>query len=81
MTGYKTCPVCGLSPKATHGEVFKFCDICPSCGTQFGYSDSGREHSELLDHWEADGYPWRSRTRPTPENWDPIEQLKAAGLA
>jgi hypothetical protein len=53
--------------------------ICPSCGTEFGYHDSGRTYDYLRSLWIANGAQWWSRNRHAPPNWDAWEQLKEAG--
>jgi len=83
MTDGFICPVCGYpepeSPAydAVLGNWYQ--EICPSCGTQFGYDDAGRGHSELRARWIAGGAKWWSR-RCEPPGFDGIEQLRAAGL-
>lgn len=69
------CPVCGYSLSEPAAD----CDICPCCGTQFGYSDSGRSHAQLRDIWVLNGALWWSRTRQRPPAWNPWMQLIAAG--
>jgi len=66
------CPVCGFDrlPEEPEDHV-----ICPSCGTQFGYHDVTRSHSELRSQWVAMGMPWRSRRVPKPDRWSPTLQL------
>ncbi len=78
-----TCPVCGYASLAepphdeTGGASF---EICPSCGTEFGYDDASKSHAELRKLWLAAGAPWRSRATAPPPDWSAIEQLRAAGL-
>ena len=78
------CPVCGyggLTEEAwTDGNPSD--EICPSCGTQFGYDDAAgapgdsrrAAHRRLRERWVASGCSWSSR-RPVPEGWDPAGQL------
>jgi rubredoxin len=72
-----TCPVCGFNkledPPAND-------EICPSCGTQFGYHDFTRSHAELRVRWLANGALWHSRVDPQPPNWNGIRQLFDTGL-
>ena len=65
------CPVCGYSHRIPAGD----CDICPSCGTQFGYSDSGRTHTQLREVWVQNGAPWSSWAYQPPLAWNPWMQL------
>lgn len=62
------CPVCrypGLEdPPENH-------EICPSCGTQFGYHDARRSHAELREMWLSQGAKWHSRVVPRPIWWNP----------
>lgn len=70
------CPVCGYhmeDPPERH-------NICPSCGTEFGYHDSGRTHEQLRRLWACSGASWWSPVDLKPNNWDPCKQLLAAGL-
>jgi len=69
------CPTCGYPFK----EPFEDSDICPSCGTQFGYSDSGRTYLELRESWVRLGAPWHSRVVAKPRGWNPWLQLIDAG--
>lgn len=76
------CPVCGLDLKfkAWDNGMPKDDEICPCCGTQFGYHDSTWNknpliHSELRQKWINGGMRWWSDNSP-PKNWDPKEQLE-----
>jgi hypothetical protein len=76
-----SCPVCGfdgLDEQPWTGDLPSD-DICPSCGTQFGYQDmrgtlAERElrWAELRQAWLDRGRPWTSRVEPRPENWPPM---------
>lgn len=71
------CPVCGydrLEEMAYDGTAPSF-EICPSCGTEFGYDDSGRSHEELRSTWVAKGCHWWSTFQSPPPGWDPTDQL------
>lgn len=65
------CPVCGyrlpFAPADHH--------ICPSCGTEFGYDDSGVSHEQLRERWMRSGPKWWSPVDARPSNWDPREQM------
>ena len=79
-----TCPVCGFRHlheppwDSDSGSL----EICPSCGTQFGYSDAAggdaasreRRHRELRAEWIRGGMSWWS-TRTPPADWSPFEQV------
>jgi hypothetical protein len=68
-----TCPVCGYDrlqyPPDDH-------NICPSCGTQFGYTDAGVSHDELFSEWLLGGAHWQSRVIQPPPDWNRYEQIK-----
>lgn len=40
--------------------------ICPSCGTEFGYTDATTTHQQLRARWEAGGRRWHSRVMAAP---------------
>lgn len=69
-----SCPVCkyrGLEyPPANH-------NICPCCGTEFGYDDNRKSHAELRRQWIMGGAHWFDGVPPV--NWDPNMQLYRAG--
>ena len=72
------CPVCGfpgLSRPAAGWE------ICPCCGTEFGYDDANRSYAELRRRWIEDGCEWFALSCPAPEGWNAQEQLEKAGFA
>jgi hypothetical protein len=71
------CPVCGYP---LGGGIEEF-DICPSCGTQFGYSDAVRPHADLRARWVARGAPWIGPPAFRPPGWSAVGQLVAAGHA
>ena len=85
MTVRNICPVCGfdgLGQPAWINDAPSF-EICPSCGTEFGYDDGGRvgevraaRQRELREAWKAAGCPWWSQNRLPLTGWDPHEQLK-----
>jgi len=77
-----TCPVCGFAALSTAPENHT---ICPSCGTQFGYSDSGPEpigqiHAGLRQYWMDHGAKWQSKRVSAPFLWNPWKQLIDAKL-
>ena len=69
------CPTCGYPLSDPIADA----DICPSCGTQFGYSDSGRSYAELRETWVRHGARWHSRVVRVPRLWNPWLQLIQAG--
>jgi hypothetical protein len=66
------CPVCGYALAYPPTDFH----ICPSCGTEFGYDDSGTTYEELRSRWISSGPSWWSPADPMPRNWDPFEQMK-----
>ena len=90
---HQSCPVCGFQLFATSWVNNLASDeICPCCGTQFGYDDIIRSsgdflktkqlYDELRAKWIASGMKWWSQNslRPKPEKWNPQEQLKNIGV-
>jgi hypothetical protein len=77
------CPVCGFAgltePPYDSAGCASF-DICPCCGTEFGYDDATKSHGELRKDWLAAGASWRSKAQGPPPNWDPLTQLRESGL-
>jgi hypothetical protein len=76
------CPVCGYNSLRKPPENH---EICPSCGTQFGYTDETPEplalaHTRLRRNWISNGARWHSRVVPQPPFWDPWTQLISAHL-
>ena len=62
------CPVCNFAHKPEKWS------ICPCCGIEFGYEDSGRSYQELREVWLATGPVfWKE---PQPEGWDWRKQLE-----
>jgi hypothetical protein len=83
LPGGFVCPVCGWndppSPPYADGQGYWALEICPSCGTQFGYHDCNTSHQELRQRWLESGARWSSPGLPPPD-FDGVEQLKRAGL-
>lgn len=67
-----TCPVCGYDHLRRPPENFI---ICPSCGTEFGYSDSNVTNDLLRAEWLLRGAPWHSAVTPPPMGWNASRQL------
>ncbi len=58
------CPVCGLDwrwtePRQLVSESF---NICPQCGVEFGYQDSGYSHEHLRREWINAALPQKSES-------------------
>ena len=74
------CPVCGYNglhePAYDRFGCSSF-EICPCCGTEFGYQDAGRSHESLRAEWIANGMPWWSDARKAPPDWNPLQQLRS----
>lgn len=71
MTKHFLCPVCEF---IMDFPPYDF-NICPCCGTEFGYSDSGRSYEELRRDWLWHGAQWSSRIQQPPKGWNAISQL------
>jgi hypothetical protein len=70
------CPVCGYGMQDPPRDN----NICPSCGTEFGYDDAGRTFSDIRDAWLRIDAPWSSRVAGPPNNWNAYVQMLSAGL-
>ncbi len=70
------CPVCGY-PDLESQPVNH--EICPSCGTQFGYDDYLRSHAALRQEWLSSGAQWFLKGYQ-PYCWNAYRQLENAGL-
>lgn len=68
------CPVCGY-PDLADPPVDMSYEICPSCGTEFGYTDFSRSHFELMLDWLRTGPRWHAEWMPPPVGWNPRRQL------
>ena len=77
------CPVCGMHlDSAAWTDGLASFDICPCCGTQFGYDDCcGGDaavrrawYRQARKAWVAGGMRWWSSHKP-PAGWDPVRQL------
>jgi hypothetical protein len=69
-----TCPVCGW-PALEENPEHRLYNICPSCGTEFGYDDP--KYYELRrKEWLELGVWWCGDIERKPDNWDMQEQLK-----
>lgn len=80
------CPVCGYP----HITVFDddgntTFEICPSCGCEAGYHyQPGSSAAHLEKHrraWMVDRHcAWWDAPHKPPPGWDPIEQMRQAGI-
>jgi len=79
VTDTYLCPVCGypgLAEPAWTGESPSD-ELCPSCGTQFGYDDAAggdvqtRQaiYEQRREEWRASGMKWWSTANPAPPGW------------
>jgi hypothetical protein len=66
------CPVC-FYPELSFPPADY--NICPSCGTEFGYDDVSKSWDELRQEWVKRGAVWFSDKTPKPEGWDAAKQL------
>ena len=76
------CPACGFpnltepprSPKSGGASY----EICYSCGFEFGYTDDLLEftYESWRAKWISEGMKWSSKSVRSPDNWDPVAQLK-----
>lgn len=57
------CPVCDYDKLTDPPTDF---EICPSCGTEFGYTDHTKTHAELRAEWIKGGRKWWSRHTKQP---------------
>lgn len=73
------CPVCAFG-ELTEGPA-NF-NVCPCCGTEFGYTDASIDHHHLRMRWIQNGAQWfaSSEEWPCPQDWNPFIQLAAGGL-
>jgi hypothetical protein len=73
------CPVCGY-PNLEEPPYDQYgcpsSEICPCCGTEFGYDDANISHNELRNKWIIKGMKWYVKEKQ-PEGWDVNVQLKA----
>jgi hypothetical protein len=73
VTAYP-CPVCGF-PNLPDPPVDMSYEICPSCGTEFGYTDFRRSHDELMSAWLRTGPRWFATWVAAPAEWNGRRQL------
>ena len=79
------CPVCGYTglseaPYNTFG--YGSYEICACCGFEFGVDDYPNKldaMEEWKKRWIENGYPWFSKSKHPPVNWDPAQQVSGTG--
>lgn len=73
MSEQHVCPVCNFpnleGPPYIDGEATFV--ICPSCGTEFGYSDVSKSFQQLREKWVSAGCPWWGGGQEKPKDWNP----------
>lgn len=69
------CPVCYFD-KLENPPLKSSYDICPSCGTEFGYDDEEKSYEELRSEWIKNGMKWWNVFQQPPNDWDPLIQLE-----
>lgn len=77
------CPVCGyadLSEPAYDDDGCASFEICPSCGTEFGYDDANKSVETLRQEWLAGGARRWSKEVHLPVDWSGVKQLEESGL-
>lgn len=73
-----TCPVCAY-PEMT--DPVHEGNICPCCGTEFGYDDDlDVTYQQLRQRWIEHGMLWFSPVASQPHGWDPFIQLIEGGF-
>jgi predicted RNA-binding Zn-ribbon protein involved in translation (DUF1610 family) len=83
------CPVCGFpeleEPAYARGAPSH--EICPSCGTEFGYDDVHADmnradiYASLRQQWADTGFRWSGISSDPADRWNPTKQLTQAGLS
>jgi len=66
------CTVCGYDALTRPPADY---NICPCCGTEFGYDDVAHSLDELRNLWFAKGAAWFSDHTPPPPEWDVFRQI------
>ena len=79
------CPICGYNKleRQPYNEYFQgTMEICPCCGTEFGYDDAVRNKKnlhlrwkKLRGKWVIGGSKWLNPIKK-PKDWSAEEQLK-----
>lgn len=71
MVNKYICPVCGYWLDDPPSDF----NICPSCGTEFGYHDRNASLESLRAAWLRGGAKWWSTVDPVPLGWDGFTQV------
>ncbi|MGH8013635.1 MAG: hypothetical protein ACREQ4_14155 [Candidatus Binataceae bacterium] len=66
------CPVCGYDSLTKPPVDY---NICPCCGTEFGYDDIAHSWDELRTLWLSGGARWFSKHTPAPAEWNVLNQV------
>ena len=66
------CPICGFD-QMPYPPVPE--NICPCCGTEFGFDDYYHRPEELRRAWIQAKFPWFDDIIRPPVNWSPVLQL------
>jgi len=74
---FYSCTVCGYSQMRNPPKDY---NICPCCGTEFGYDDFSKSHRMLRNDWLSRGAPWFSSNIRPQFPWDGFRQVIEAGL-
>ena len=69
------CPVCGYGFLPDDAMDH---DICPSCGTEFGYDDVTLSHEAISIRCLSGGGEWFYKSVGPPPGWDALTQVIAA---
>ena len=63
------CPICSY-PYIEEDPTRLTYEICPSCGTEYGY-DEPEDYPILKQDWIDDGCQWWSEINLKPKDWNP----------
>jgi hypothetical protein len=77
------CPICGypnLNEAPYDDNGCTSFNICPCCGTEFGYDDFTTPHSVLRKKWIIGGMKWWNKNLLPPNNWNPKDQLNKLSI-
>jgi hypothetical protein len=66
MNKFYNCPVCNYDKLIEPPD--HTWEICPKCGTEFGYDDCVATHEELREEWLAKGGTWFSKREELASN-------------
>lgn len=89
MDHLEPCPVCGYGLGFSPWKGDSASDeICPCCYMQFGYDDAaGGDANSRRDiyqrwrkSWIEQGMKWNGKSIKCPDDWNPVEQLRAIGI-